>query len=277
MTSTSVHPTAIVSDEAQLGDGVEIGAYCIVRGPVTLGDGVRLISHVCIDGPGQIGAGTIVHPFVRLGGSAQDRKIGPEDVTAGFVVGEAGIIREYATVHAATNDHTPTSVGDRIFMMCASHVGHDARVGNDVNLINGCLLAGHVVVEDNVNISGNAAVHQHCHIGRLGMVSGGVVLTMDMLPFCTAILRNRIAGVNLVGMRRAGMDRLEIQAVRDAYRDLVRTGMARQDLIAELRARGEGRFPALLEMASFAENAKRGLAPGLRTARRDSFEGDMLA
>jgi UDP-N-acetylglucosamine acyltransferase len=269
---TSVHPTAIVSDEVELGDGVEIGAYCVVRGRVRLGAGVRLISQVSITGPGEIGAGTVVHPFASLGAPAQDRKLGPGDVTAGFEIGEQGIIREYASVHSATNDHTPTRIGDRVFMMCSSHVGHDARVGDDVTLVNGALLAGHVVVGDRANISGNAAVHQGCQIGRLAMISGGVVLSMDMLPFCTAILRNRLAGVNLVGMRRAGMPRDEIQAVRDAYRDLVRTGLARQDLIHELRVRGEGRFPALMEMAEFAERATRGLAPGLRTAKRDPID-----
>ncbi len=267
-TTTGIHPTAIVSDEAELGDGVEIGAYCIVRGRVRLGDGVRLISHVCVDGPGEIGAGTVVFPFASLGAPAQDRKLGLGDISAGFVIGEQGIIREYVSVHSATNDQTPTTIGDRVFMMCTSHVGHDARVGDDVILVNGALIGGHAVVGDQVNMSGHSALHQHCRIGRLSMISG-VVFSMDVLPFSMATHRNRIAGVNLVGMRRAGMDRSEIQAVREAFRDLVRNGLMRQDLISELRARGEGRFPALIEMAEFAEGAKRGLAPGVRKGKRD--------
>lgn len=274
VTSTAIHPTAIVSDQTTLGEGVEIGPYCVVNGPVHLGNGVRLLSHVCIDGPGEIGAGTVVHPFASLGAIAQDRKFGPGDQTAGFVIGEQGIIREHASVHSATNEHTPTTLGDRVFMMCTSHVGHDSQIGNDVNLINGALVAGHATVFDSAIMSGNSALHQNARLGRLSMLSGGVVSSMDVLPFCTLILRNRISGVNLVGMRRSGMDRREIQAVRDAYRDLIRTGLARQDLIAELRARGEGRFPALIEMAEFAEGAKRGLAPGLKTAKRDAYEGD---
>ena len=273
VTSPGIHPTAIVSDEAELGAGVEIGPYCVVSGRVRLGDGVRLISHVCVDGPGQIGAGTVVHPFARLGAPGQDRKLGPDDLTAGFVLGEEGIIREYATVHSATNDETPTTIGDRIFMMCSSHVGHDSLVGNDVIMVNGAALAGHTIVGDRVNLSAYSAVHQNCRIGRLSMLSG-VVMSMDVLPFSTSILRNRISGVNLIGMRRSGMDRREIQAVRDAFRDLVRPGLARQDLIGELRSRGEGRFPALVEMAEFAESARRGLAPGLRTAKRDRLDAE---
>lgn len=276
VSTTAIHPTAIVSDQAVLGDGVEIGPYCVVNGPVRLGENVRLISHVRIDGPGEIGAGSVVHPFASLGAPAQDRKLAEGDATAGFVIGREAIIREHASVHSATNDHTPTTIGDRVFMMCTSHVGHDSALGDDVTLINGALVAGHATLGDKVIMSGNTALHQHCRLGRLSMLSGGVVSSMDVLPFCTLILRNRVSGVNLVGMRRAGMDRREIQAVRDAYRDLIRTGLARQDLIAELRARGEGRFPALIEMAEFAESAKRGLAPGMRTAKRDPIDADEI-
>ncbi len=99
---------------------------------------------------------------------------------------------------------------------------------------------------------------------------------MDVMPFCVATLRNRISSVNLVGMRRSGMPREEIRAVREAYRDLLRTGLTRQDLVAELRKRGEGRFPALIEMAEFAEGAKRGIAPGMAPPKRGQVTVDEL-
>ncbi|MBK7405591.1 MAG: acyl-ACP--UDP-N-acetylglucosamine O-acyltransferase [Phycisphaerales bacterium] len=199
-----IHPTAIVPPEAVLADDVEIGPFCVLTGRVTLGPGVRLLASVHVQGPATIGEGTIVYPGACLGFEPQDYKFKPGALTAGVCVGANCLIREHVTIHAASNDHTPTTLGDGCFLMAYSHMGHDCRVGNRVILVNYCGLSGHVEVQDNATLSGHVGVHQFVRIGRLAFLSGGASVGMDVPPFCMANERNRLGGLNLVGMRRTG-------------------------------------------------------------------------
>ncbi|MEZ6243644.1 MAG: acyl-ACP--UDP-N-acetylglucosamine O-acyltransferase [Phycisphaerales bacterium] len=262
----SIHPTAIVSDDAVLEAGVEVGPYCVIEGPVRLGEGVHLRPHVVLTGPITIGAGTSVGSFATLGAPPQDFKFGPDSPTAGVVIGKNCKIREYVSVHAATNAQSPTTLGDNVFMMATSHVGHDCRVGNNVVIVNGAALSGHCEVGDRANLSGHTGVHQFCRIGRLAMLSGGVSVGMDVPPFCIADERNRLGRVNLIGLRRSGMDPNEIDAVRRAFRELLRGSTSREELLGELRERGR-EAPALTEMADFIEGSKRGICPAGRAPR----------
>ncbi|MFG0327130.1 MAG: acyl-ACP--UDP-N-acetylglucosamine O-acyltransferase [Phycisphaerales bacterium JB037] len=257
-----IHPTAIVSPQAVLADDVEIGPWCVLDGPVTLAEGVRLMSHVCINGPAKIGARTQVWPFACLGMGPQDFKFKPGDVTAGIEIGADGLIREHATVHAATNDHTPTRIGDRIFMMAGAHVGHDGQVGDRVTMVNGASFGGHVTVQSDVTFGGSTVAHQFCRVGRLAFVSGLSGFSADVPPFCIAYGRNSIGGVNVVGMRRAGIERAEITRVRRAFRELFRSNVPTGEMLAELDARGL-ESPCLAEMAEFVRATKRGICPGV--------------
>ena len=256
-----IHPTAVVSPNATLAEGVTIGPYCVIEGEVTLAEGVHLVSHVQLQGPLTIGAGTQVWPFACLGLPPQDYKFGPDSVTAGVRIGQGCIIREHATVHAATNDHTPTTIGDRVFMMGMSHVGHDGNVGDDVILVNYTGLAGHVTIGPKATLSGQCAVHQFCRIGRLAFMSAGTAVSADVPPFCVVNERQRMGGVNLVGMRRSGMARDEITAVREAFRKCFRTTLPKDELIGTLDELGT-RSPAVAEMAEFVRTAKRPICPG---------------
>ncbi len=264
--SASVHPTAVVDDEARLGPGVDVGPYCVIEGAVTLGEGVRVRPHSVLSGPLTIGDGTSVGPFVTLGAPPQDFKFGPDSPTAGVVIGRGCIIREYASVHAATNAETPTTIGDEVFMMAGSHVGHDCRVGNNVVMVNGAGLSGHCEVGDRANLSGHTGVHQFCRIGRLAMISGGLAVGMDVPPFCVVDERNRLGRVNIVGLRRSGMEKHEVEAVKLAFRELLRGTTSRAGLLEELRRRGR-EAPALVEMADFIEGSKRGICPAGRAPR----------
>ncbi|MEX2218772.1 MAG: acyl-ACP--UDP-N-acetylglucosamine O-acyltransferase [Phycisphaerales bacterium] len=257
----SIHPTASVDPTCELAGGVEIGPACILSGTVKLAKGVRLIGHVYLSGPCTIGEGTIIYPFACIGFPGQDVKFKPGDPTAGVVVGTNGIIREHATIHAATNTHTPTTVGDRIFMMVNSHLGHDATVGNNVVMVNNSAVGGHGKLYDNSTLGGGALVHQFNRVGRFAFVSGGVAVSSDVPPFCIADDRNRLAGLNVIGLRRNGFTREQISALREAFRELLRSSVPKDEIIRTLRERG-GSCPPLLELAEFVETAKRPICVG---------------
>lgn len=264
--SAAIHPTAELSPEVELGEGVEVGPYCFLRGKVKLEAGVKLLGNNYIAGdvgPVVIGARTIVYPFACIGYEPQDFKfIGTGLKSAGVVIGTDCLIREHATVHAASNDHTPTKVGNKVFLMVNTHVAHDGCVGNNVVMVNGAGLAGHGVIEDNVVLGGNAVIHQFCRIGRMVMMSGDCAVSLDVPPFCMVNERNRIGGLNTVGLRRSGMPREHITELRRAFRDLLRSPMPRSQVIAEMTARGVN-CPPVAEMARFIEASKRGICPGM--------------
>jgi UDP-N-acetylglucosamine acyltransferase len=180
------------------------------------------------------------------------------------VVGKNGTIREHATIHAASNDHTPTTVGDRVFMMVNTHLGHDCRVGNNVTMVNNSAVGGHGQLADQATLGGGALVHQFCRVGRLAFMAGGTAVSADIPPFCIADERNRIKSVNQIGLRRAGWPREHITEVRRAFRELFRSPMPMDELVRELEARGRT-CPPVAEMWRFVIEAmerKRPICPG---------------
>lgn len=264
-----IHPTAVVSPQCELAETAEVGPYCTLTGRIRLGEGVRLIGHNYLNGPVTIGSGTVVYPFACLGYEPQDYKFKPGMTTAGVEIGSDCLIREHVTIHAASNDHTPTRLGNRVFMMVSTHVAHDCTVGNNVVFVNGAGCAGHCEIHDNVTLGGNAVIHQNVRVGRLVIMSGDCGIGLDVPPFCMVSERNRIGGLNLVGMRRAGIPREHITEIRRAFRDLLRVPMPRPEIIAELRARA-GACPPLGEMADFIAATKRGITPGMGKRPRGS-------
>ncbi len=219
----TVHPTAVVDKAARLGSGVEIGPFCIVGPHAELGDKVVLQSHVVIAGHTVIGANTRIFSFAVLGEPPQHLRHAGEATR--LVIGNDNIIRESVTMHAGTVfGGGVTTVGDRNFFMVNTHVGHDCRVGSGVVMANGAVLGGHVTVGDNVIFGGNCAVHQFVRIGRGAMISGVCGVADDIIPFgyAFAIYNNRasLGGLNLVGLKRRGVARDQIHALRGAYRRL---------------------------------------------------------
>lgn len=257
----SIHPTASVARECQLADGAEIGPWCVLTGPVTLGPGVRLIGNVYLNGPCTIGEGTTIYPFACIGFPGQDVKFKLGDPTAGVVIGKHGIIREHVTVHAATKIDAPTTVGDKVFMMVNSHVGHDAAVGNNVVMVNNSAIAGHSRLFDNCTLGGASMLHQFNRVGRFAFVSGGVACSCDVPPFCIADERNRVVGLNVVGLRRNGFSHEHISALRDAFREFLRVSVPKEEMVRVLSERGRD-CPPLLELGEFVRTAKRPLCAG---------------
>ncbi|MBL8764347.1 MAG: acyl-ACP--UDP-N-acetylglucosamine O-acyltransferase [Phycisphaerae bacterium] len=263
-----IHPTATVIGDCTLADDVQIGPYCSIRGPVTLEAGVRLLGHVYVQGPATIGAGTVVYPFACLGFEPQDYKFKPGAPTAGIVIGRDCLIRESATVHASTKPDRPTRVGDRVFMMVNTHVAHDCLIGSGVVMVNGSGVAGHAELGDNVTLGGNAVIHQFCRVGRLVMMSGDCAVSLDVPPFCMVNERNRLGGLNLVGMRRNGVPRDQITELRKAFRDVLRRPMPRSRMVRMLEKRGAS-CPVIAEVAEFVKSSKRGVAPGFGKPPRE--------
>ncbi|SFK11789.1 acyl-ACP--UDP-N-acetylglucosamine O-acyltransferase [Caulobacter sp. UNC279MFTsu5.1] len=247
---TQIHPTAIVSPGAQLGQDVEIGPFCTVGPQVQLGDGVRLVSHAVIEGATQVGAGTTVHPFAVLGGAPQHLAHKGEDTR--LVIGERNIIREHVTMHAGTvGGGGVTKVGSDSLYMVGAHVAHDCIVGDRVTFANNATLGGHVVIGDFVFMGGLCAVHQFTRIGRYSFVGGGGVVTKDIIPYGSVWGNHaHLEGLNLVGLKRRGFSREAINALRAAYRLLFAdegTFQERLDDVAEAHAG----TPEVMEIVEF--------------------------
>ena len=218
--SITVHKTALVDANAELADGCTIGAYCTVGPYVTIGENTNLISHVVVDGYTTIGSGCKIYPFTTIGLQSQDLKYVEGQVTY-CVIGDNNIIREYVSIHAATEEHTTTRLGSNCALLAQSHVGHNCTVGDYVILSHASALGGHVLVGDRANIGGLAAVHQFCNVGEYSMVGGMSRLAKDVLPYVIAMGNPAvIRGVNRIGMQRANLSEETIRDVQEAFKIL---------------------------------------------------------
>lgn len=217
---TAIHPTAIVDDGAEIGPGCRIGPYCVVGPHVTLEANVVLESHVALAGFTSVGEGTRIFPFASIGHQPQDLKYAGEPTR--LVIGKNNQIREHVTMNPGTEGGGGvTTIGDNCLFMMGSHVGHDCIVGNRAILANNATLAGHVELEDNVIMGGLSAVRQWIRIGKGAIVGGMTGVEFDVIPFGSVIGdRAHLAGLNLIGLKRAEFPREEIHALRAAYREL---------------------------------------------------------
>lgn len=213
-----IHPSAVVEDGAVIGEGSRIGPFCHVGKAAVIGRDVELISHVSIMGATTLGDGCRVFPQAALGGAPQNLKHTGARTT--LTIGRKTIIREGVTMHVGSDtSRGATIVGENGYFMNYSHVAHDCTVGNNVTFANGATLAGHCDIGDNVVIGGLTAVHQFARIGNNAFLSGCSAVPGDVIPY--GLARGNLAklrGLNVVGMRRSGMSKAEIQAVRRAYR-----------------------------------------------------------
>lgn len=215
-----IHPTAVVEAGARLGAGVRVGPFCHVGSDVVLADGVELVSHVVVTGATSIGAGTRVHPQAVLGGPPQNirHKGGRTTLT----IGRNCVIREAVTAHVGSDSsHGATVIGDGCMLMAYSHVAHDCTVGNNVIFANGATLGGHVEVGDHVTLGGLSAIHQFVRIGHHAFVGGMTGVPGDIIPYGMVIgNRAKLRGLNVIGLKRAGLSRTELTTLRGAYRML---------------------------------------------------------
>jgi UDP-N-acetylglucosamine acyltransferase len=258
-----IHPTAIIDPEAQLADDVLVDAYAIIEGQVKLGPECIVRARAHLLGPFEAGAGNDFGIGCVVGERAQH--LLHADFTGGLSIGEGNTFREYVTIHRGTPDSRGTRVGDRNFLMVNTHVAHDSTLGNHCVFANGAVVGGHVKVDDGAFLSGNTGVHQNCHIGRLAMISACSSATKDVPPFAIHEGRNTLIGVNLIGMKRAGMGGEQIAAVRQAYRLLLNSGLIPAAVLPRIE-KELGHIDAVQELLKFFHTAKRGVC--LTRARR---------
>ncbi|MTI45962.1 acyl-[acyl-carrier-protein]--UDP-N-acetylglucosamine O-acyltransferase [Roseibium hamelinense] len=237
---TDIHPTAIVETGAAIGENVRVGPYSTVGPNVRLADNVVLESHVVVAGHTEVGAGTHIFPFASIGHKPQDLKYAGEETR--LLIGKNNQIREHVTMNPGTSGGGGlTRVGDNGLFMMGSHVGHDCKVGNFAILANNATLAGHVELADHVILGGLSAVRQWTRIGTGAIVGGMTGVEFDVIPFGSVIGdRARLAGLNLIGLKRKEFPREQIHALRAAYRDLFDTEdgtlRARAEAVAETAA-----------------------------------------
>ncbi len=217
-----IHPTAVIDERAEIDATAHIGPYVVVDGRVRVGAGTRVFAHAYLTGTTEIGSGCEIHPGAVVGHTPQDTAYKGDETFCR--IGDGTIIREGASVHRGTDPGSTTTVGSRCFLMAGAHVGHNCHVEDDVVLVNGVLLAGHVQVGRRAFFGGGAAAHQFARIGEIAMISGHASISMDIPPCFTTDRDGRCCTVNTVGMKRAGFSEAERRDVNNAFRILYRSG-----------------------------------------------------
>lgn len=258
----AIHPSAVVSSEAKIGEGVEIGPFAIVEADVEIGAGSKLDAHAVLKDGARIGKSVTVGNFAVVAGLPQDLSFDP-NLRTFAAIGDHSTLREGVTINRATQEGGSTVVGEHCFVMAEAHVGHDSVVGNHVVVGNASLLGGYVSVGDNAFLGGCSGIHQFCRVGESVMFGGQSTATMDVAPFTIFAERNALFGLNLIGLRRRGFSRETITELQSCYRKVfLGTGNMRT-LAADLRAEGEELSPDAIRFLDFFAGGKRGFAtPG---------------
>lgn len=247
--SADIHPLAVVDPAARIGAGCSVGPFCVIGPDVVLAEGVRLHSHVVVSGDTQVGAGTEVFPFAVIGGIPQDLKYTGEKTS--LRIGARNRIREHVTINLGTaGGGGVTRIGDDGLFMAGCHIAHDVQIGDRVIVVNSSAVAGHCVIEDDVIIGGLCGIHQWVRIGRGAIIGAVTMVTHDVIPHgLVQGPRGQLDGLNLVGLKRKGVDRADINALRAAFQALKDGEGAFQDRARRLQAEADS--PFVREMVDF--------------------------
>jgi UDP-N-acetylglucosamine acyltransferase len=244
-----IHPTAVVHPTAKIGPYTIIGPECVLEENVQVGSYCRIEYAV-------IKKNTRIFDSVCIGTLPQDIKFKGEKTLA--VIGENCVIREFVTIHRGTVTKI-TSVGNNCYLMAYSHIAHDCKVGNDVIIANCGTLAGHVNIEDGVNIGGLVAIHQYTRVGKLAMLGGGAMVSKDVPPYVIVTGdRAELRGVNIIGLKRKGFNREKIKKIKEVYKKLFRSKLPLSEAIKKIET--ENNYPEEVKyMIEFIKNSKRGI------------------
>jgi len=256
--SVRIHPTALVSADAQIGRDVEIGAFAIVGPECVIGDGCVIAPRATLERLATLGANVRVGSGSIVGGDPQDLKFRGERTFA--EIGDGTVLREYVTVNRGTADSERTVVGRECLLMSYSHLAHDCHVGDHVIISNASQVAGHVVIEDRVIISGLVAVHQFVKLGTHSFVGGASKVTQDVPPFLKAVGNPaKLYGLNTVGLTRSNFDPAVVRELKRAYRLFFRSELIVSRAMERAREELQS-FPEVEHFLSFVSKSERGLA-----------------
>ena len=258
-----IHATALIAPGAAIGAGVHIGPFCQIGPQVRIGDGARLLSHVVVEGQSMIGEGATIYPFCTIGMPPQDLKYRGEPTRT--EIGPRTQLREHCTIHRGTITGTGvTRIGADCLLMAVVHVAHDCDIADGVVIANNVVMGGHVTIGASSVIGGSAALHQFVRIGRGAMIGGVSGVEADVIPFGSVLgNRARLAGLNLIGLKRRGYDRAQIHRLRAAFRKLFVHGASGTEVFASRLAAVRTEFAAdelVIELLGFIDApSKRGL------------------
>ncbi len=265
-----IHPTAVVHPLARIGADVEIGPYCVIGADVTVGDRTRIGPQVFVDGVTRIGADNLIVGQAALGGPPQDLSYRGEPTE--LEIGDRNTIREFVTINRGTvKGGGVTRIGHDNMLMACCHVAHDCELRDKIILANGVLLAGHVLVEENANISGGAAAHHFVTIGAYAYIGGMTRMVQDVPPFM--ILEghpSRVRGVNVIGLQRGGVAEKDIEDLREAFKRVWRSGDPRSKTLEDLRAQF-AESPAVMRLVRELEQTDVGAKGRYRESLRADF------
>jgi UDP-N-acetylglucosamine acyltransferase len=257
--SDLIHPTAVIDPEATLAPDVQVGPYAIIEGPVEVGPECIIEAHACLSGPLSMGAENFVGHGAVLGKSPQHR--GYRGESTSLRIGDGNVFREFVTIHRGTSaGGGVTWIGDRNMFMIACHLGHDVHVGNDCTVVNNALVAGHAVLQDGCILSGQTAIQQRVRVGRLAMLGGMGSSTKDIPPFILQQGQNCVTGINLVGLRRAGLCSTAIDGIRQTFRIFYREGLTQSVAIERIESE-LGSITEVAEFIAFIRESKIGISP----------------
>lgn len=248
--STVVGPYAVIGEDVQIGKNNHIGPFCVIEN-TTMGDHNELIASCFV------------------GVKPQDLSYKGEHTRV--VMGNGNKIRECVTIHRSTFVDKPTTLGDNNLLMANSHVAHDVHMGNNCIIANSTGIAGHVIIEDRVVMSGMVGVHQFSRIGTMAMLSGGAMIPLDVPPYCIAQgERARLVGLNIVGMRRSGMERSAMLEIKRAFKLLFRSGKRLEEAMAELESAPHCK--EVQHLIDFCRASERGVMPAKKSMREGADE-----
>ncbi|MEZ0266930.1 MAG: acyl-ACP--UDP-N-acetylglucosamine O-acyltransferase [Phycisphaerae bacterium] len=267
----SIHPTAVVGPDVQLADDVSVGPYAIIQGKVTIGPGTRVLPHTVINGTTVIGARCTLGPAAYVGMDPQH--LGYKGEETWLVVGDDVVVRETGTLHRSMKPgiENATRLGNKVYVMANAHVGHDCRVADSVILAHGSMLGGHVEIGEKAFLGGGGGIHQFCRVGRLAIVRGNDSTIKDVPPFA-AYSYSGLKGYNAIGVRRSGMPRESVQAIRKAY-TILHAHRNTAIAVAEIE-RDVPSVPEVGEILTFIKSSKRGIALSVRSLYSAMAAGD---
>lgn len=258
MTSSLIHPQAIIEDGAIIGKNVKIGPWTHVAANVVIGDDCEISSHVVINGPTKIGRGNRIFQFASIGEDCQDLKYAGEPTE--LVIGDNNIFRENCTVHRGTiQDNSLTQIGSNNLFMAYTHIAHDCMVGDNCIMANGASIAGHVHVGNHAILGGMSGVHQFCHIGDHSFVAANSLVLKDIPPYVMASGQPaKPFGLNSEGLKRRGFDKSTILEIKRAYKSVYRQGLTVEEAVEKISATKEIQ-PELSLFTDFIQKSSRGI------------------
>lgn len=253
----TIHPTAIVSSKAKLGDNNIIHPFTIIEDDVEIGNGCEIGPSAVIYNGARIGNHVKIYQGASIAHSPQDLKYANEPTI--FIVGDNTVIHEYVTFHRGTKETGFSKVGKNCLFMAYTHVAHDCVVGDNIILANSVQIAGHVHIEDWVIIGGTSAVHQFCKIGKHSMMGANTVAVKDVPPFVLCgRFQTKYEGLNKVGLRRRGFGNEDIEIIKKTYDYIYNSGLNVTQGVAKAETE-LGNNQNVKDIIEFIRTSKRGI------------------